>query len=350
MKVSIAMSGGVDSAVTAYLISKRYDCHGATMRLCSGLLSQEYSERAERDILDARRICDALGIPHDVYDLSDEFRKAVVDDFISAYRSGATPNPCIVCNREIKFGVFFDRCQELGADAVATGHYARIEKDGAGRYLLKKAADLSKDQSYVLYSLTQRQLSRTLFPLGDLTKAEARQIALDNGFINASKRDSQDICFIPDGDYAAFIQRITGEIFPKGNFIDINGCVLGEHDGIIKYTVGQRKGLGIALGEPMYVSKKNVFDNTVTLARNSELFGRELTASKINLIACDSIDSPTRLSARIRYNQTEQSATVIQTDGDTLHVTFDEPQRAISRGQSLVLYDGDTVVGGGIIN
>ena len=244
----------------------------------------------------------------------------------------------------------FEQCRKLGANAVATGHYARIERDASGRYLLKKALDSSKDQSYVLYSLTQDQLSRTLFPLGDLTKAEARRIAEENGFINASKRDSQDICFIPDKDYAAFIQRITGEMFPKGNFIDINGRVLGEHEGIIKYTVGQRKGLGIALGEPMYVAKKNVSDNTVTLVRNSELFGRELTASRINLIACDSIPSPTRLSARIRYNQAEQSATVVQTDEDTLSVTFDEPQRAISRGQSLVLYDGDTVVGGGIIN
>ena len=235
-------------------------------------------------------------------------------------------------------------------DAVATGHYAKIEKDANGRFLLKKAADASKDQSYVLYSLSQEQLSRSLFPLGDLTKNEVREIAESQGFVNARKRDSQDICFIPDGDYVSFIKRFTGETFKKGNFIDMQGNVLGQHEGIIKYTVGQRKGLGIALGEPMYVLEKSVENNTVTLAKNSELFKNELTASKINLIACDKIDSPVRIKAKIRYNQPEQPATVVQTDDDTLLVRFDEPQRAISKGQSLVLYDGDTVVGGGIIN
>ena len=239
---------------------------------------------------------------------------------------------------------------ERGYDAIATGHYARIEKGENGRYLLKKALDLSKDQSYVLYSLTQEQLAHTIFPLGEMTKAEARNLAEQIGFVNARKKDSQDVCFIPDGDYVSFIEQTTGETFEKGNFIDLNGNILGIHQGIIKYTIGQRKGLGLALGEPMYVVEKNLENNTVTLARNSELFGTTLTASNINLISCEKIEKPLKIKAKIRYNQKEQPATVEQIDDDTIKVVFDEPQRAITRGQSVVLYNGDTVVGGGIIN
>lgn len=349
MKTMIAMSGGVDSAVSAYIVSQGGDSVGATMKLCSGLLDGDYAARADEDVADAKKICDALSIQHFVFDMSDTFRDIIVQDFIDTYKNGGTPNPCVLCNKKIKFGAFLDAATELGADKIATGHYARIEKIG-DRFILKRAADRSKDQSYVLYSLSQQQLARAVFPLGELSKAEVREIADSLGFINARKRDSQDICFIPDGDYFSFIKRITGEDFPRGSFIDIDGNVLGEHEGIIKYTVGQRKGLGLALGEPMYVKQKNVAENTVTLVKNDQLFSRELSTSSINLIACDSIPSPIRVRAKIRYNQTEQPATVVQTDADTLSVVFDEPQRAISKGQSLVLYDGDTVVGGGIIN
>lgn len=348
MNVLVAMSGGVDSAVAAYLIAQAHNAVGVTMRL--HIEDEKNSCCSEQDIIDAKKICDTLGIPHRVCDFGAQFRERVIADFIDAYRRGDTPNPCIVCNRTIKFNELLNLALSQNMDAIASGHYANIERDTNGRYLLKKAKDLTKDQTYVLYSLSQQQLSRTLFPLGNMTKAEARELAEGLGFINARKKDSQNICFIPDGDYASFIERFTGETFAAGNFVDTNGKVLGQHEGIIKYTIGQRKGLGIAFGEPMYVCQKNVSDNTVTLARNSELFKKELTASKINLIACDKIDTPIRIRARIRYNQAEQPATVIQTDTDTIRVEFDEPQRAITRGQSVVLYDGDTVIGGGIIN
>ena len=238
---------------------------------------------------------------------------------------------------------------ERGYDAIATGHYARIEKGENGRFLLKKAIDLSKDQSYVLYSLTQHQLEHTIFPLGEMTKADARELAEKIGFTNARKHDSQDICFVPDGDYVSFIERTTGETFKKGNFVSLDGKVLGTHEGIIKYTIGQRKGLGIAFGEPIYVIKKDVESNNVILGRNTDLFATKLTATNINLISCDKIIEPMRIKAKIRYNQKEQPATVIQIDENRIEVVFDEPQRAITKGQSVVLYDGDIVVGGGII-
>ena len=353
MKVLVAMSGGVDSAVTAYLIKQAHEAIGVTMRLHSENEINTDGENScctSRDIEDAKKICDTLLMPHEVCDFSKEFKESVISDFINTYKIGETPNPCIVCNREIKFKALLSLALSRGMDAIATGHYSRIEKDPSGRFLLKKAKDVTKDQTYVLYSLSQDQLSRTLFPLGDMTKKEARELAASLGFVNATKQDSQDICFIPDGDYASYIQRATGESFPRGSFIDMQGNVLGEHEGIIKYTIGQRKGLGIALGEPMYVCEKNVHDNTVTLARNSELFKKELTARKINLIACDKIESPIKIKAKIRYNQAEQPATVVQTGEDSLKIEFDEPQRAITRGQSVVLYDGDVVIGGGIIN
>ena len=291
-----------------------------------------------------------LGIPYYVFNFSARFEAEVIGRFTAAYENGRTPNPCIDCNRFLKFDKLHRRAQELGYDFVATGHYARIEYDEAlGRYLLKKAADPGKDQSYVLYTLTQAQLAHTKFPLGGMTKPEVREIAQEQGFVNARKRDSQDICFVPNGDYADFIERRTGKKCPEGNFIDRDGHILGKHRGIIRYTVGQRKGLGLSLPEPMYVCAVNPEDNTVVLGREAELYTRTLTAKDINLISVPCIEKPLRVKAKIRYRQAEQQASVTQTDTDTLKIEFDAPQRAATKGQSVVLYDGDTVVGGGTI-
>ena len=336
------MSGGVDSAVSAYLLKEKgYDVTGVTLRLC---------EENKCDSSDAKAVAERIGVAHTVDDMSDLFSQKVIDDFINSYKRGGTPNPCIVCNKHIKFGAMLDYAINKGMDYIATGHYARIEKAADGRYILRKAADLSKDQTYVLYSLTQKQLSRVIFPLGELSKSEVRSIAEAQGLINAHKRDSQDICFVPDGDYAAFIERYTGESFPCGAFVDSNGNKLGEHKGIIRYTIGQRKGLGIALGEPAFVCAKNAEENTVTLGKNEELFSKTAVAHSVNLITCDSIDAPMRVCAKVRYNQKEQPATAISIGNGRLKVEFDEPQRAICKGQSVVLYDGDIVVGGGIID
>ena len=352
MKVLVAMSGGVDSAVSAHLIKQQYEALGVTMKLhdeSDNLIYGENSCCSNQDIADAKSVCDLVGIPHEVHDFGTSFKDCVINDFIDSYKNGSTPNPCVVCNRKIKFEALLKMALERGYDAIATGHYARIEKRSDGRYLLKKAIDLTKDQSYVLYSLTQHQLSHTIFPLGEMTKQDARDLAAKIGFTNARKHDSQDICFVPDGNYVSFIERTTGEKFKKGNFVDLNGNILGKHEGIIKYTIGQRKGLGIAFGEPIYVIKKDINNNTVILGRNSDLFGTTLTANNINLISCDKITESMRVKAKIRYNQKEQPATVIQLDDDRIQVIFDEPQRAITKGQSVVLYDGDIVVGGGII-
>ena len=341
-KVMIGMSGGVDSAVSAYLLKKKgYDVTGVTLRLCS--------ENAG-DAADAKRVAEVVGVPHVVADFTDSFRQNVIDRFVACYKEGGTPNPCMVCNKYIKFGAMLDFAMENGMDYVATGHYARIERAENGRYMLRKAADESKDQTYVLYSLTQEQLAHTLFPLGEITKSEVRAVAEENNFVNAHKRDSQDICFVPDGDYAAFIERHTGESFKCGDFVDLDGNLLGEHKGIIRYTIGQRKGLGIALGKPAFVCAKNVENNTVVLGENEDLFSSTLTAHDVNLISCESIDQPMRVCAKVRYNQKEQPATVISIGEGKIRVEFDTPQRAISKGQSVVLYDGEYVVGGGIID
>ena len=351
-KALIAMSGGVDSSVAAYLMLKRgYDCTGVTLKLFDN--DESAAEKtccSLDDTEDARSVCLKLGIPHYVYNFKDIFDEKVVGRFIAAYETGATPNPCIDCNRFIKFGKLFQRAEELGFDCVVTGHYASVEyNENENRYLLKKAPDINKDQSYVLYSLTQRQLAKTVFPLGEMTKEQVRALAEEMGFINARKHDSQDICFVPDGDYARFIEEYTGKSYPGGDFVDESGKVLGRHKGIIRYTVGQRKGLGLALPQPMYVKEKNLEENKVVLCPNSELFSRELLAGELNLIAFDKIEQPLRVSARVRYNQKEQPATVYQLDGSTIRVVFDVPQRAISKGQAVVLYDGDYVLGGGTI-
>lgn len=354
-KAIIAMSGGVDSSVAALLtLQQGYECSGVTMKLFNkedvDLNITESKCCGTDDIEDARKICTKLNIQHFICNYGDSFRKEVINRFIDAYINGRTPNPCIDCNRYLKFGHLFQKAQELACDYVVTGHYARIRYDeNKKRYLLLKALDQQKDQSYVLYSLNQTQLAHAMFPLGELTKPEVRAIAEANNFITAQKNDSQDICFVQNGTYVDFIKQQTGKKFAPGNFVDTKGKVLGRHKGIIHYTVGQRKGLGLALPAPMYVQAINPQNNTVILCSNSELFTKKVIATDINLIDCERISEPRRVKARIRYHQQEQWATVTQPDDNTLELIFDEPQRAITKGQSLVMYDGDIVVGGGKI-
>lgn len=351
-KVMIGMSGGVDSSVAAFLLQKEsLEVIGATMKLYNNEDIDFVSEKtccSLDDVLDAKSVCARLGIRHYTLNMTDDFKKEVIERFISAYQNGFTPNPCIDCNRYMKFSKMLHKAQELDIDYVATGHYARIEKQG-DRYILKKAVDLSKDQSYVLYSLTQEQLKVTKFPLGNYTKQQVREIAEKNGFVNARKHESQDICFVPDGDYSKFIEYYTGKTYPCGDFVDMNGKRLGEHKGIIRYTIGQRRGLGLALPASMYVVEKDVDNNKVILGFNDDLFKKEVNVKNISFTACDGLDKPERLCAKIRYNQKEQPATVTQTDENHFTIVFDEPQRAITKGQAAVLYDGDTVVGGGTI-
>jgi len=348
------MSGGVDSSVAALLMLEQgYDCTGVTMKLFSNDdvgVPKLHSCCSLDDVADARSVAANLGMPYYVFNFADRFEHDVIDRFVDAYVHGQTPNPCIDCNRYLKFDQLFVRAQELGCDYVVTGHYAQISYDDTkGRYLLRKAVDPLKDQSYVLYSLTQKQLAHVQFPLGGLHKTEVRALAEKHGFVNAHKHDSQDICFIKEGTYADFIEARLGRKFPAGNFVDESGRVLGRHNGIIHYTVGQRKGLGLALPQPMYVKEIDTQNNAVILATNDGLFTKNVTAKNINLIDCDTITGQRRIKARIRYHHAEQWATVTQPDADTLSIIFDEPQRAITKGQSVVMYDGDIVVGGGTI-
>lgn len=347
-KALIAMSGGVDSSVAAQLcLNNGFECFGATMQLYDNESFDKPCGTSE-DIKDAKNIADKLNIPHYVFDFRKEFEDNIIKRFINTYKIGATPNPCIDCNRYVKFGLMLKKMHELGLDYIVTGHYARIEEEN-GRFLLKKAADESKDQSYVLYSLTQEQLSHVLLPLGDYKKSEIRAIAEECGFINAKKRDSQDICFVPDGDYAAFIEEYSSLSFPGGDFVDKNGKKLGTHKGIIRYTIGQRKGLGLALPAPMYVCEKDVENNRVVLCSNEELFTRELIADDFNWIAFPCPQESFSASVKVRYKHAEQPAIVTPLQDGKVKIVFCEPQRAIAKGQAAVLYDGDTVIGGGTI-
>ena len=335
------MSGGVDSSASAVILKNQgYSVTGVTLSLCG--------EDNEKNISDAKSVCNKLGIEHCESDLKTEFKKYVIDDFINQYINGKTPNPCLECNKHIKFGKMLDIALQNGCGKIATGHYARIKKNDDGRYLLLRAKHIEKDQSYVLYSLTQYQLSHTLFPLGDYSKDEVREIARQNDLICADRPDSQDICFVPDGDYASFIEEYSSFSSTSGKYIAVDGKVLGEHKGVIHYTIGQRKGLGIALGKPQFVIDKNPLNNTVVLGDEEHLFKKEVLVTDVNFIPFDKLEGEMRVTAKLRYRHKDQPATIYP-EGENLRIVFDEPQRAPSPGQAAVFYDGDIVVGGGII-
>ena len=344
-KALIGMSGGVDSSVAACLmLRQQFDCAGGTMRL------HDFGCGGGADVLDARAVAEKLGIAHHVFSFQAEFEQQVIRQFVSAYESGLTPNPCILCNAHLKFGAMLQNALEMGFDSVVSGHYARIRQDETtGRYLLYKAEDRSKDQTYFLACLNQQQLSHILFPLGGLTKSEVREIAEKEGLVTARKRDSQDICFVPDGDYGAFLQRYTGKHYPEGNYLDLNGKIVGRHKGAVCYTRGQRKGLGLAMGTPVYVCSKDMQANTVTVGPNEALFSSALRAKDWNWFPFPALREPLRVTAKIRHSRSEIPATVYPEDGGFARVEFDSPQRAVTPGQTVVLYDGDDVVGGGTI-
>lgn len=349
------MSGGVDSSVSAYLMREKYkSCKGATMLLFLNEalgVSSRHPCCSRENIIDAKAVCDILGIQHEIINYMAEFEDCVIKKFVSVYESGGTPNPCIDCNKFMKFDKLLEHARNSGLEKIATGHYAKIERDNSGRYLLRKAEDLSRDQSYVLYMLTQEQLANIEFPLGHMMKPEVRELAGELHFMNARKHDSQDICFVPDGDYANFIENYTGKTYMPGKFIDTSGNILGTHKGIIHYTAGQRRGLGVSAKSRLYVSEINHHDNTITLAHEDEakLFSRGVIANEINIIAFDRLPDNFRARVKIRYRQNEIPAVINQTGHDELTVEFQEKQRAPAKGQAVVIYDDDIVIGGGTI-
>lgn len=345
----VAMSGGVDSSVAAMLAREQghdHDCVAVTMILSHGA----DASRARQDIDDAAAAARLLGMTHETLDCAAAFERRVIETFIRTYEEGRTPDPCILCNRHIKFGALLDAARARGMERIVTGHYARVERDdGTGRYLLRKAVDLDRDQSYVLYALSQEQLARAVFPLGGLTKARVRELAEARGLPNARKRGSQDICFVQGGKYADFIERRTGRAPEPGWFVDEEGRPLGQHGGIIRYTPGQRKGLGLSVPAPLYVLEIDARMNRIVLTDEDGLLFRTVFVEEPDLISVPAIERPMRVTAKLRYRQREAPATVSPMGDGRLRIDFDEPQRAPAKGQAAVFYDGDVVVGGGTI-
>jgi len=348
----IAMSGGVDSSVAAYLMREAgYRCLGVNMRLRQSAETGPEPLRTcciHQDTEDASEAAAQLGIPYEIWVYTAEFQKRVVDKFIQVYEAGGTPNPCIDCNRYLKFGRLLQDAEARGYHYVVTGHYARVQHD-QGRYLLKKSLDAGRDQSYFLYTLTQRQLAHVQFPLGGMEKAQVRELAEKLGLANARKHDSQDICFVPGGDYGAFLESYHGRAYPAGDFLDLDGQAVGRHRGAVRYTLGQRKGLGLSMGSPVYVCGKDMEANTVTVGPESALYAREILVEDLNWISIKDLDAPLRAGVKTRSRQTEQPAVIRPEDEGRVRVVFDQPQRAVTPGQAAVFYDGDTVVGGGTI-
>ena len=351
--VLIGMSGGVDSSVAAALLKEQgYHVIGATMRLWTYSDSCNMKHEgccAESAVEDARRVCDKLGIDFYVMNFKDMFKDKVVDYFVDEYIHGRTPNPCIACNKYLKFDALLKKALAMGIDYVATGHYAKIEKGEDGKYILRASEAVKKDQSYVLYTMTQRQLAHTKFPLGDRNKPEIRELAEQLSFCNARKHDSQDICFVPDGDYVKFMEQYTGKHYPAGDFLDLDGKPVGKHKGAVRYTVGQRRGLGLAMGEPVYVCGKDMEKNTVSVGPEAALFSDTVIVDDMNWISIPELTEPIHIKAKIRYRHAEQPVTVSPMEDGRVKLVFDEPQRAAAIGQAAVLYDGDVVVGGGTI-
>lgn len=352
MKAMIAMSGGVDSSVAAKLmVDSGYSCVGCTMKLYQNEdagIPRAHTCCSLDDVEDARAVAYQIGIPFYVFNFQQAFREQVIQKFVHSYESGQTPNPCIDCNRYLKFGKLYERARVLGFDFLVTGHYARITQDG-GRYLLQKAADPEKDQSYVLYGMTQELLAHTQFPLGEFQKVQTREIAEKSGFFNAKKQDSQDICFVPNGDYASVVALHARQACPPGDFVDAEGRILGRHKGVIHYTIGQHRKLGLSLPEARYVCKIDAAGNRIVLGAESELYTKEIDVAACNWILGDVPGDAFRCQVKIRYRQPEQWATVIPTGDTTAHIVFDAPQRAAAPGQAAVCYDGDVVLGGGVI-